>query len=190
MKLAVTELWCDGGVVKKNPSPFAGTWAWIALDGDGERVKGDSGIVTPAYLNLPTVSNNVTELLATVKALQWVACGWTGTLFTDSLVTKRRLTDGQSFNGVPQWLRVQALELRRSRRFEVVLVGGHPTQKELSQGFRPWVHRCPDGGVFLSGSAGRIPVGPWNVWCDQRCKQEAKRFMKTTNGNDAVVDRQ
>ena len=184
-----SELWCDGGLVLQNPSPFGGTWAWVALDGKGEKINGDSGIVTPTYANLPTVSNNLSELLAAVKALQWVPEGWRGKLFTDSRVTLLRLTHGSGFNGIPQFLRTQALELRRSRKAEVVLVGGHPTKKELALGYRGWWGRDPETSLVLPGSAGRIPVSKWNAWCDKKCKLRAREFIERNEATIKLLER-
>lgn len=31
-------LYTDGGVVRKNPSPIAGTWAWVKTFQNGERI--------------------------------------------------------------------------------------------------------------------------------------------------------
>lgn len=158
----IVSLYCDGGVIKKNPSPFAGTWAWVALDESGGKVAEDSGAVTPAEIGLSTVSNNVTELLAAIKALQSVPARWEGKLFTDSMITQKRLSGGTAFNGVPGWLRVQALELRRNRKVRAILVGGHPTRVELGIGFRR------KNGLLVSR---------WNVRCDELCGMVARKFF-------------
>lgn len=170
-------LYCDGGVIGRNPSAHGGTWAWCEI---AERSKDwvlfdhDSGVVCPSdpsslspgttvsWWPPKPITNNVTELWAAVHALTAAGRGWDGVLHTDSKVTMLRLTTGTGFGGVPQWLRLLTLGLRRGRRWKVELVGGHPTKDEL-----------------LAGTLRRngLPASKWNVWCDERCNQLAKEFL-------------
>lgn len=34
--LSVVAVYCDGGVILKNPSEVGGTWAWCAVDAEGQ----------------------------------------------------------------------------------------------------------------------------------------------------------
>ena len=126
----------------------------------------NSGIILPEEAGTKAVTNNVTELLAAAKALTAMGPLWTGILHTDSFVTLRRLLGGSKFSGVPQWLRLLALGLRRNegkaRKWDVSLVAGHPTKKELAAGRR---------------ERNGLPVSKWNVWCDKKCQEEARRFL-------------
>lgn len=74
-----------------------------------------------------------------------------------------RLTGSERFNGVPQWLRLRALEARRARKFKVKLLAGHPTRKEL-----------------LAGKKERngLPVSEFNVMCDEKCTSIAKACIQ------------
>lgn len=159
-------IFTDGGVILKNPSTHGGTWAfcWVDADCTGERTLERSGRVTPAGIGLPTVTNNVTELLAAVEGLESAPDGWAGTLYTDSLVTLRRVeqTERQAkLNGVPEALCVRLAAVKsRLGAYSVVLLGGHPTRAELLEGKRR------DG----------LPCSPHNVWCDLACGREAERF--------------
>jgi ribonuclease HI len=155
-------IYCDGGCVSRNPSPHGGTWCFCWVTQKGERVRHQSGLVFPQEVGLGRITNNLTELLAAVKALESVSKNWDGTLYTDSLVTMRRITTGQRFVGIPNHLRLRALELRRGRKYKVVLVGGHPTRKELTEGRR---------------ERNGLPVSPHNQFCDHECCRLAKDFL-------------
>ena len=156
------QLFVDGGVIKQNPSPFGGTWAWCLVE-DGEKVEGRSGVILPEDLGTKkkVVTNNQTELLAAVQGLSALPLTWAGTLFTDSKVTLHRLLGSPSFNGIPQWLVRKTLELRRNRKWTATLVKGHPTRIEAENG------RTKRGTL----------VSPWNKWCDDECKRLAKNFL-------------
>lgn len=56
-------LFCDGGVISKNPSTIGGTWA-ARLVIEDKPVRHDSGIVFPLDIYGEPVSNNLTEMLA------------------------------------------------------------------------------------------------------------------------------
>lgn len=164
--------YCDGGVIGRNPSPEGGTWSWChvgPVEPHGEQiVSHEGGTVTPADIGLGTITNNLTELLAAVECLEALPDGWTGTLYTDSLVTLRRVHPGTKkpkYNGIPSGLveRV-ATQKKRLGAYKVVLLGGHPTREDLARGRRD--------------NASGPPVSRWNVWCDERCKSLASRFRR------------
>jgi hypothetical protein len=149
------------GVISINPSPHGGSWAWCLVEGD-TLLRSASGIVLPSDVDKSAVSNNVSECLAAVKAIEAMRPGWDGTLWTDSLITRNRLLDSSSFKGLPQWLRVKALDLRRSKRWKVRLVAGHPTLADLERG---------------TAARNGWPVSKWNKLADQLCQEEAERFL-------------
>ena len=122
------DLYVDGGVIQSNPSRLGGAWAWCLVDRD-RIVRRDSGIIEPGDMGVALVTNNQTELLAAVRGLEAMSSDWAGTLYTDSKVTLARLQGGERFNGVPNWLRIRTLELRRKRRWVVALVAGRRTQQ-------------------------------------------------------------
>lgn len=159
-----TAIYTDGGLIGVNPSSIGGTWAWVWIK-RGQVINQGEGVVTPEELGVSTVTNNVTELLAAVKALQSVPPGWDGTLFTDSRVTLLRITTSYRFAGVPDFLKQATLFLRRERNYMVQLIGGHPTRKELAEG-----RRARNG----------LPVSPWNVLCDETCTKLAKDYLNKT----------
>lgn len=156
------DLYTDGGVIGRNPSPHGGTVAFCVVRGE-ERLCHAQGVITPHEAQLPAVTNNLTELLAAVMALETMPDGWDGVLHTDSQVTKYRLEGSPKLNGIPDWLRDRlAAALARMGEFSVRLLGGHPTKMELAAGQR-W-----DG----------LPCSPHNVFCDKLCGIEAKAFLK------------
>lgn len=159
---SVLAAYVDGGVVLKNPSPFAGTWAIVLLGQNEQVLYRNQGSVTPEEMGLPTISNNLTELLAAVEALEALPDKWDGVLFTDSQVTQRRLVNPRAkMNGIPSGLQHRLAVARyRLGRFNVGLLAGHPTRKQLSDG---------------RGRRG-LPVSRWNVECDRACTQIAREI--------------
>jgi ribonuclease HI len=153
-------LFSDGGCIGPNPSPLGGTFAWCFVWGTREH-ECDSGIILPEQFGMKTISNNVAELVAAVSALEYVVKAWPGTLYTDSRITLLRLTTSNKFNGVPDNLRERCLHLRQGRKYNVVLLGGHPSISEIKNG---------------RNKKGRL-VSKWNVKCDERCQLLARRFI-------------
>lgn len=154
-------VYCDGGLIGANPSPNGGTWCFVVVD-DDVQVAMQSGIVTPAEAGLPAITNNYTELLAAVNALEMMDDGWTGTLFTDSNVTRLRLISSKpKMAGIPPALQQRLRDAkRRVGAFKVALLDGHPTRQQLASGI---------------GKRGG-PVSKWNVLCDEECTRLANEF--------------
>lgn len=161
----IVHLFADGGVIGRNPSSVGGTWAWVGLDAGFNKVDSASGVVL-AKDGVTQVTNNQTELVAAVTALHAVGKGWSGTLYTDSQVTLYRVTDGMGFENIDNLLRLKALDIRRNRKYRVVLLQGHPTKKELEAGV---------------GRSGR-PVSEWNVWCDKACGEAGRKYLDILEG--------
>lgn len=161
----MNHLYCDGGVILKNPSPFGGTWA-VRLLNDDNLLLQKSGVmeVSPGGV---MITNNTAELYALVKGLTLLhervkdVC-----VHSDSQVALGWAFLGYNTSGIPPWL-LKALEATRTRlvnwnTFEHERLDGHPTAKELST------------GVGKRGG----PVSAHNLWCDNACKQEAKLWVR------------
>lgn len=161
----VTKIYCDGGVIGQNPSDVGGTWAYILLNKDEWPVLKGSGVVTPGNMNPYVITNNYTELIAAVLALELMEDGWDGVLHTDSNVTRCRLVNkNAAMNGIPESLQLRVQDvLARLGRFSVVLLSGHPTEAQLRAG---------------KGKGGR-PVSKWNVLCDEACTAAAVKHRRT-----------
>lgn len=157
-------VYADGGVITKNPSTYGGTWACIMVTqiGDADQFELHSGLVTPAQIGLPTVSNNYTELLACVESMERLPDRWDGVLHTDSNVTRIRLVYPRAkLNGIPNGLRERLADQRkRLGSFTVVLLSGHPTREQLRTGI----------------GKHNLPVSRWNVECDKECNRLANTF--------------
>lgn len=155
------KLYTDGGCILKNPSVYGGTWACLAVK-DGKMLWMRSGIVTPADIFLPAVTNNYTELLAAVIGLLIVRdkVDW----YTDSQVTLKRLTNSNAWAGIPGWLKGDALYCRKKIN-NAYLLGGHPTIEELASG------KSREG----------YPVSMFNKICDLECTKLAKEYVGKNN---------
>jgi ribonuclease HI len=170
----VVAVYADGGVIGRNPSTVGGTWAFCWVDANGHRVLERSGHVTPAELGMDaagksfqSVSNNVTEFLALLLALEPLA-GHLQTIaaYTDSGVTLQRFASPHvtKMHGVPTDF-VSRLGVMRSCIHPVfTLLGGHPNRSELKAGFR---------------SDGK-PVSAHNVWCDKECSVAGAKLVSNT----------
>lgn len=163
----MTDLYADGGVIGRNPSTEGGTWAWCEVN-NGEFVRGFHGVVTPASVGMfkKEITNNITEMLAVLYALQAQPADWCGTVYSDSAVTLGRLRDGWQWKNIPPWMielyRAQTMRLKNWKQIKFVLVQGHPTRDELAAGV---------------GKSGTI-VSEWNKWCDLSCRDAAAEFKR------------
>ena len=161
----VVRLYTDGGLVGHNPSSEGGTWAWCGLNMYGRRCRTGMGKITPAALGMATVSNNLTEFLAALHALEAMTDGWKGALATDSLVTRLRVQQSPKqakLKNIPPGLCERLAQVKaRLGMYAVFLLGGHPSKRDLAQGCRQ-----KDG----------MPVSVHNRWCDTQCKTLAKYF--------------
>lgn len=161
-----TDLYTDGGVIGRNPSSLGGTWAWCLVDTTkNKRLAFDSGVITPQDIGLPVVTNNLTELFAALQGLLAIEAReplWQGFLWSDSIITLRRLTFSSRFKGVPGGLKQLCLKIRRNKRWTPLLCKGHPTKSDLEVGY---------------SKRGR-PVSKHNVFVDKCCNKLAKKFLE------------
>lgn len=158
-------LYCDGGVILKNPSFYGGTYGWVLVDPKGERVECGSGIVLPSRVGMVTITNNFTELYAALSALDHVLKtypAFKGSIWTDSKITYFRLTRSYAFEGIPKNMKDKCLSLRRNGRWKPMHLGGHPSKKSLECG-------RDERGLIVSCH---------NVWCDEECQRLANLFIE------------
>lgn len=150
----ITHVYTDGGVVGKNPSEFGGTWAFVAVNANDEKVFARSGFHKTE--GQPT-TNNHTELIACIEAMEAMPKGWSGTLVSDSKVTLGRIFDGWRMKNVPieYELRMRAAKSKLGN-INGVHVDGHATKKHLEEGI---------------GKRGN-PVSKWNNVVDELCNKE------------------
>jgi len=149
-------LFCDGGVVEKNPSVIGGTYAFCLIEDERSLIDGYY-FRSCNSLKLSEVTNNITEMMALVKGLQYLPPGWEGTICSDSMITLGRAFDGWKCKNLPRWL-ISRLEFEKNRlvnwkNIKHILHAGHPTKAQL------------EAGVGRHG----LPVSKWNVWCDKHC---------------------
>lgn len=162
MSYEIKAVYADGGVIQVNPSPIGGTWAWCHVDAEGTRIQIASGVVIPRT-SCPLITNNLTEYIAVVKALEALPEGWHGTVYSDSQVTIGRIFWGWKQSNLPPVLMRQADAAKARINFPLcraVLLDGHPTKAQLLAGV---------------GKRGNL-VSEHNVWCDKRCGEEAAAF--------------
>lgn len=166
-------LYVDGGVMQHNPSHIGGTWAWCAVDSEGERIAGSMGfILAPVYIDGKPcdVSNNLTEFMAAVQGLEAMPAGWNGVVCTDSQVTLGRLSQGWALNNLPKELIDRgSVALQRLGSIAWILLDGHPTKAQLKARI---------------GKRGN-PVSVHNVWCDQACTLVSQTYQKAHGLNTA-----
>ena len=158
---SVVEIYCDGGVAwdgSPGASTIGGTWAWVGVDKDGDRVIERSGFVpaTPTR----TITNNHTEGIAIIKALEAMPEGWTGVVKSDSMIALGRVFKGWRNKNVPQNMIDRARNARRRvGKVETVLLQGHPTKVDLERGI---------------GKKRGFPVSIHNVRCDELCSDRCQ----------------
>ena len=161
----IHQLFTDGGCVKANPSPIAGTWAWCYVV-DDVMVSHDSNIIYPEVFNSNTVTNNQTELIAMLSGLSFLPPDWIGVVKSDSQVSLGRVFLNWKFKrGIPAHIILKYQEIKKKflywNQIKWVLLSGHPTKKEL------------ETGIGKNG----LPTSKWNVWCDKRCGELSKEFL-------------
>ncbi len=162
MSSLIVAVYCDGGVIKKNPSEIGGTWAWCGVNADGARVVEFGGVV-PAPQGRK-ITNNHTEQIAICKALEWLPEGWSGTVYSDSQVALGRVFLNWATFNLPANIaqRCNAARLRLGK-LQFRLLQGHPTKAELATGW---------------GNKRDLPVSIHNVWCDAECGRQAKAYLE------------
>lgn len=153
----IVALYCDGGLVGNNPSPVGGVYAWCGVDKDDQRVIGGRGFV-PAPEGR-TVTNNHTEQIAIIIALEAMPEDWRGKLYSDSKIALGRVFENWRKIGLPRNIIERTDRIRdKINRVHPIHLDGHPTLKQLREGI---------------GKRGN-PVSKHNVWCDSVCTELAR----------------
>lgn len=157
------DIYCDGGVVGHNPSALAGTWAFCHVDKDGNHIEEQSGLVMPDESPTGLITNNLTEMIALVRAIERIDLGFTGTIYSDSQITLGRAFLGWKMDGIPERLEkcLRSAVSRLGTGFKWKLLDGHPTKAQLASG---------------KGKRGNL-VSVHNKWCDEECGRQAKAFL-------------
>lgn len=166
----IVELYTDGGVAIKNPSPFGLSWAFCVVHGGTDTlIHHDAGRVHLSQLEKLgkyRATNNLAEMIAAVKGFEYVKehypenlCRW----FPDSQFTYNRVFNSYSTALLPKIL-VDRLHKSRTYLITGTMVASHPTKKELARGFRE-----KDGKTTL--------VSEWNVFVDKLCKEQSKLLL-------------
>jgi ribonuclease HI len=162
------DIYMDGGVILRNPSPHGGTWAFVVVKGD-RVIKKESGAFFPSSMQSSTVTNNQAELVAAYHALKYLADDEMAHLYSDSEVTLGRLFYGYEMNNVPDWLKdelsAHKKRLQYFSTFKHTLLAGHPHRLSLTKG---------------TDKRGR-PVSKYNVMCDEMCRMRAEKYIAKKN---------
>jgi ribonuclease HI len=163
----IVAVYADGGVIQKNPSSVGGTWAWCGVDADGNRVIERGGVVpSPGR----PITNNHTEQIAITLALEAMPDGWSGVVYSDSMIALGRVFKGWRTKNLPANVARRSAEaVARMGRIETVLLQGHPTKADLERGV---------------GQKRGYPVSIHNVWCDRRCQEEARKYLTALGEED------
>jgi ribonuclease HI len=164
-------LFCDGGVVNKNPSNLGGTWAYCYVEG-GARVVEAHDYLLPWQMGTELITNNQMELIAMVFALEAMPLDWVGKIYCDSQNTLGRCFEHWRMQNIPAWLmlRMDAAVKRMEDRLTAgtityELIAGHPTKADLARGYK-------DKGMVA------YRVFPHNVWCDRMCRVAAEELAE------------
>jgi hypothetical protein len=153
----VKAVYTDGGLIKKNPSPIGGSWAWCAVDSE-DRLSGNIVASYGGGCIKPGITNNTVEYIAAVLAFEALPEGWSGLWLPDSENAVTRLLYGGLCVGLPAKVKIRGdAAVKRLGAIKVQMLGGHPTKKDLITGIR-----ARDGKL----------VSKWNVWVDQECKRQ------------------
>jgi uncharacterized protein YbdZ (MbtH family) len=162
--MIVTSIYCDAGLIDRNPSPYGGTYCWRHVGPLGTGLIYGSGYLFPADVGAEVVGNNLAEFYAVWQALRSLPDGWSGKLYTDSRVAiswvwepegpVERLPDG--------WMTGCCAELARLGAIEPVRLKGHPSRKALAF------------GVASCGTR----VSSHNKFCDTTCARLAREYKQ------------
>lgn len=157
----IIAIYCDGGVILRNPSTIGGTWAWCAVDAEGNRIIERGGVVrAPAGRE---ITNNHMEQIAICLALEAMPEGWSGIVHSDSQIALGRIFKGWRTKNLPAGIGLRSAKaLARLGKLTSILLQGHPTKADLERGI---------------GAKRNLPVSIHQVWCDKECGRQAQRYL-------------
>lgn len=180
MNLTFYHMYCDGGIIQRNPSPYGGMWSYCRTNATGTAIVASSSGVclsrsAPEAIGdfyapqrrideYQTIENNLMETIAAVEALKWIPRGDNIRiiLHSDNNNALERIKGNYAWNAVPEWLRIQGREVVKDRSILTVLLSGHPKKAELKAGYD-----------FETGR----PVSQWQEWCDKECKKLGRLYI-------------
>lgn len=153
-------IYCDGGVILKNPSTYGGTWAYVFVE-NGQIIKQESGFVPCP--DGKVITNNLTEQIAIIKALEFLGAGTHAVIYSDSQTALGRTFDNWRRKNLPKNVcdRLDAVIIKHKGFITGTLVKGHATKKEISE------------GISKKG----LPTSKYNTIVDELCGEEAKKYL-------------
>jgi ribonuclease HI len=201
-------LYCDGGVIGRNPSDIGGVWAWCLVDTLGALTMRRGFLVPPTANQFAhnailfaveqqlmgtdihiehfpgsesvagRCSNNHTELYAMLDGMEHLPDGWEGSIVSDSIVTLRRMR-GESLLDPSQ---VPLALIERVGR----------ANRRLGRVEFLHVKGHPSKAAMKAGYIGDHPVSKHQVWCDHECvriRDLALRRYRSLQASQALLRR-
>lgn len=175
-------LWDGNGVGSR--STIGGTYSWVIVEEDDRIVCEKSGVIEASVLGysageqLPTVTNNVSELYSLAFGILNVEEGVDVHVYSDSQCALGRIFRQHTLNGVPPWLIRLTCNARdhimKLGRTPYTMLAGHPTKAELVLG-RSIERKGKDGKIYREGG---LPVSKWNKVCDEEAKKAGVRWQQ------------
>lgn len=169
----VVRVVADGGCRLKNPSDVGGMWAFRHIDDEGRVTRQSYGVIlVEDVFPLTTVTNNLTETLALLLALEALPDAWNGLVCSDS---QNAIRVFQNPNKDREHLTADVLArcravCKRLGKLSFKLLCGHPTKDEI---------RRMEAGETVVGERG-YPYCLHNVWCDTACRLAWHEFEGAT----------
>jgi ribonuclease HI len=169
----IKAIYTDGSTSWKNPSPYGVAWSFVAVDENDREVHREVGIVKTDDCKGFKASNNLVEMLAAIKGLEFAYARSDRSsvirLYSDSELTINRLFNHYSVKLLPKNVVERGNAVLVNFKLErvnitPVLLAGHPTKKDLSQGFK-----------VKKGK--QYPVSKWNVLCDKLASEAAQTLI-------------
>lgn len=156
----ITSVYCDGGLLAMNR--LGGVWSWCGVNITGHRVYSQRGTVLQIQPHRP-VTNNHTEQIAIIKALEALPKGWSGTVYSDSNVALGRIFDKFGTKNLPTNIIQRSIDaVERLGKLKGSLLQGHPTENDLIRGI---------------GERRNLPVSIHNHFVDISCELEKKEYF-------------
>ncbi len=185
-------VYADGGLVwsgQAGASLIGGTWAWVSVDANDQEVARASGFISAAemaadYGMTAEVTNNQTEFLAMLLALEALPDRWAGVICSDSKNALDRISLRSSMKNLPlAWIRRAKVARGRLGRLVELHVSGHPSVIDLECGRRHVKEPIKgfstgwcDKGTHDMHYHGR-PVSKWNKVVDRLCREAGLPHM-------------
>lgn len=172
-KNCIKEVYCDGGLISRNPSHIGGSWAFVAVDENRHFLYSCADVIVFNKEQRQKgifITNNTTETIAICKALEYLPYGWEGTIVSDSECALTRLVGNPKFQGCPGNV-INRFKQARERlgRLSIIQVSGHPDDKDL-QGVNGYCHKTGlPLGRKIDKNGNPFPVSMWNEYCDILC---------------------